>query len=610
MRGKASAACCTQRIRRAFLFNIVFSLLFVLARSANASPDDQAGRAIERDIGSEVQGFQQGIRPFPAAKPSTPQIVLPEEAPVAAGPAEKSFFVKEIKLVGAQKIPAKEFKPLLEKYKAKEVTIGQLQAVAKRITQYYRQKGFVTSMAFVPPQKIDTKNPIATIQVIEGKLGAFEIAGNRFFNTAWMLRYMSQKPGDVIDYNTLQKELLSLNTNTDRQVKAVLMPGKVPETTDILLKVDDKLPLHFAHSFDNTGTRLSGRLRQGMQFRNSNFLGRDDTLFSSVNISEHGDLVGESVQYTYPLSPTGGRINASYSHSDVELGKELRPSEVKGGANVFGIGYSHPVFDSSRWTLDLDSGFDMKEIWSTVNGQDNSRDHLRVAHFGPNFMMRDSWGTTSVRDNFIFGIPSFLGGNVKADSRSNRVGAGGQFFINEINASRGQRFFFDSVVLARFQSQFTKYLVVSTQQFRAGGADTVRGYPEGDSLGDYGFLQSTEWRIPPYFLPKDYKLPGTSQSLYDSVQLVLFADMAKTYLRRPSFTQESSKFLVGVGGGIRVELPNQVSARSDWGWPIGDRAEITDGTEVRVHFSITTQLPNLEDIGKTIVPVRPGRRKV
>ncbi len=582
------------------IFVLFFSFfLFILAVPIPGfSADNRAGPSVESDIGSAIQGFQQGIRPFPTKKPGAPVIETPEEAEEGPTPSEKSFLVKHIKLVGATSIPASEFTPLLEKYENQKVSLRQLQAVAKKITQYYRQKGFVTSLAFLPPQKIDPKNPEVTVKVVEGKLGGTEVTGNRYFNSKWLLSYLHEKPGDVIDYGKFQQDVLALNRNPDREVKAILVPGKAPETTDILLKVDDKLPLHFAYSFDNTGTRLSGRLRQGMQFRDSNLLGRDDTLFDAVNISERGELVGEALQYLYPLSPGGDLLSLSFAYSLVELGEELRPLRIKGGANTYGIGYTHSFVNSATWNVDLNSGFDIKEIWSTVDGVDNSRDHLRVAHFGPNILVRDNWGTTSVNDNFLFGLSGFLGGSYKVDPRSNRPGAGGQFFIDELNASRAQRFFWDSVLLEKIQGQFTKYLVVSTQQFRAGGADTVRGYGEGDSLGDYGFLESTEWRVPPYFLPKDFKLPGQKQPLYDSVQFVGFADMANVYLRRPALTQEASRLLIGVGGGIRVELPNQVSARVDWGYPIGDKP--VEGREFRIHFALTTQLPNLEDIGKAL----------
>src|SRR3989338_1869670 len=204
MQDKASTDRRFPRILYPFLILLIFSsILNVLFPSLTFAAD--IGGSVERDIGSEVQGFQKGIRPFPEPQPAAPQIEVAEEAPEEAGPPQKSFLVREVKLEGVKHIPDKEFEPLLEKYANQNVTMSQLQGVAKRITQFYRQKGFVTSMAYVPPQKIDKKDPLVIIKVVEGKLGYTEITGNRHFSGPWILSYMSQKPGDVIDYNRLQK---------------------------------------------------------------------------------------------------------------------------------------------------------------------------------------------------------------------------------------------------------------------------------------------------------------------------------------------------------------------------------------------------------------------
>lgn len=567
----------------------LYALAFFLAAASwlHAEPPPNFNPASQ--IGGDVSAFRKETEPTAATAPAVPDIELPaEEEPVTPTAALKEFYVKKILVEGSKKIPLKELEPILSKFENKNLNLVKLRAIAKNITQYYRLKGYVTSRAFVPPQKI--QDGIVVIRIVEGKLGKATVTGNRYFSSDWLKGYLTIHPGDVIQYETLQQDLVHMNRNPDRTIKAVLAPGEQPETSDIVLNVEDQYPMHFAHIFDNHGTRLSGRLRNSVQFRHSNLLGRDDALYNTLSISEGGDFVGEGLNYVYPLSPNGGRLVLSYAYSDVELGKELRPLNVKGGANIWGIGYLHPVADETNWSLDFNSGFDIKEVWSTVNGQDNSRDHLRVIHFGPNLLIRDSMGTTTFGTDFIFGIPRFLGGNLKVDPRSNREGGGGQFFVNTIDVNRAQKFFWDSVVLLRLSAQMTEYPLVSTQQFRAGGYDTVRGYGEGDSLGDDGFLHSTEWRVPPYFIPRDYKVPWRNETFWDAVQLVAFFDYAKVHLRNAGQGQETVRTLIGVGGGLRVNLTDTASFQADWGWPIGDEPE--DGYELRLHFGLTTQLPD------------------
>ncbi len=541
-------------------------------------------------IGAETEAFRNQTKVNPQVAPASPPIEAPEEdEPAAPEENEKSFFVKTIQLEGAKSIPLKDLRPLIEKFENQNLTLTQLRAIAKSITERYRLQGFVTSRAIVPPQKLDEQAIV--IKILEGKLGKTTFAGNKYFKSDWLSEFITVKPNEILQFDELQRGVTRLNRNPDRKVKAVMLPGDQPETTDVLFNVTDQSPLHVAYLFDNHGTRLSGRLRQGMQFQHNNFLGRDDMLFNTTSISEHGDFVGESISYVFPLSPTSGLVTLSYSYNDVSLGKELRPLKVKGGGNVWGLGYMQPIAEHPNWSLDLNSGFDIKELWSTVDGQDNSRDHLRVFHFGPNLTLRDPWGSTYFNDSFSLGLSSFLGASVKVDSRSNKEGAGGQFFKDTLDFTRVQKLPFDSFLTAKFKAQLTKYRLLSSEEFAAGGFSSVRGYVEQDSLGDYGFFQSTQWHLPPYFIPKDFLVPGTKQTFLDAVQFVAFADLAKVYLRNAG-TADASRFLIGVGAGMRISITNFASAQIDWGIPIGNTPQ--DGQETRLHFALTTYLPNPE----------------
>ncbi len=566
----------------------VLCALCLLPPAPGFAADQSAqSAAVEQQVGEAIKTLEDFGAPPPARKREAPVIEIPAEEEEAVGkePTE-AFFVKKIRLAGAESLPLEIFQPILAKAENKEMTVQELRAVAKQITQQYRLKGFVTSRAFLPPQKLTEEE--VTIQVREGKVGKITVQSNRFFSKEWLMSAMTIQPGDVLNVPELQLDMNRLSRHPDRDVKAVLAPGDMPGTSNIILTVDDVLPLHVAYNFDNAGTRLSGRIRQGMQLVHGSLTGRDDMLSGAVVISEHGDSLAEIINYALPLGGLSGRqLLFSYSHADVTLGKELIASKVVGGSNNFGITYSQPVMEREMWSLAAEAGFDMLEDFSTVDGLDNSRNHLRIAHFGPSFQLRDKWGNTSFSNDFVFGIPSFLGGNVKVDSRSNRAGAGGQFFLDRITVSRIQPFFFESFFVSTLRAQLTKYVLVSSQQFSLGGVTSVRGYAPGDFSGEYGVLSTTELRFPSYILPKDFRIWGMERPLREAIQWVAFADVAQGYLRRASLTQDAAKLLIGVGGGLRVDLPQIGSARVDIGRAIGDIP--TDGLETRVYFSLTLQ---------------------
>lgn len=408
--------------------------------------------------------------------------------------------------------------------------------------------------------------------MVEGRLGKVSVVGNARARSEWLEAYLRAKSGQVLRYSDIQRDLRRMNQNPSREVRATLAPGAEPGSSDLVLNVKENRPYRFGYSVDNHGTRLSGRVRQGLQYQQSDLLGRDDVLYNSFLISERADLVGDSISYVLPVSPNGGRFIFSYAYSKVELGKELKALDVDGDAHLASVGYGQTVLEGSYWTLDLNGAFELKEIKSTINDEENSHDRLRIVRFGPAVNVRDAWGSTSIRNDFVFGIPDFLG----ADDES--------FFVDELSVNRLQPFVAGSVLTGRFDAQWTDDSLVSAQQFRAGGYDTVRGYAEGDSLGDSGYLLSGEWRFPPYFIPESCRVPWRQETWRESLQWLLFADFASLDRRAVAPGQDDNRELAGAGFGARFELRDGLNFQVDCGWPIGDPP--AEGRKARVHFGL------------------------
>jgi len=521
-------------------------------------------------IGAESNSFERRSKPGTAEETSLPQIQLPaENEPVEASEAVKEFFVKKIQLEGVNAISLKQLDPILAKFENQNLNLVKLYSIAKNITQYYRLKGYITSRAYVPPQEIT--DGIVIIKVVEGKMGKVFVHGNKYVKTNWLTDYMTLKYGEVLQYSRLMRGLIGMNGNPDRQVTAALSPSTTPESSDITLDVKEQNPLHFAYTVDDYGTKVTGKIRQGLVFTDTNVLGRDDELDNTLNISDTAGFVGEAVNYSFPITPNGGRLNFSYTYSREALNQKMEPLDVRGGANTWGIGYVQPLVDELNWKLNIDSGIDIKNVWSMVSGQGNPTDRVRVLHVGPDLQVRDSLGSTEFKDDFNYGDPDLIDGN------------GSRFYMDDFSMNRQQKFFWDSVIVERFQAQMTGNSLVSVEQLEAGGFDTVRGYDENDSLGDYGFVENTEWHIPPYFLPKSWTIPWHHQSIWDAVQLVTFLDCASVHLRYPAAGDASERNLMGAGEGIRISLTKSINAQIDWGWPIGDKP--VDGSRSgRLHF--------------------------
>ena len=119
-------------------------------------------------------------------------------------------------------------------------------------------------------------------------------------------------------------------------------------------------------------------------------------------------------------------------------------------------------------------------------GDTTANDQLRIPYFGFDFSKTDSKGQTTFSPRFNFGTSGFLGASHRNHSTSSRAGTGGFFFKYEQSLNRIQKMFFDSYMSIRTQLQAASHTLASSEQFQLGGADSVRGYPEGDYLADTG----------------------------------------------------------------------------------------------------------------------------
>jgi hemolysin activation/secretion protein len=232
------------------------------------------------------------------------------------------------------------------------------------------------------------------------------------------------------------------------------------------------------------------------------------------------------------------------------------------------------------WT----GGFEYKTIDNTALNMPSTRDDLRIFHTGFNVDERDPYGRTFIVNDFAFGVTEF-GASDKNDPRLSRSGGGANFFKYSGALNRVHPVYDGTILYLKGSAQFTPDYLVAAEQFDIGGVYSVRGYPQSDYLGDYGGGGSAEIRVPLYFVPRDITIPVARVPVWNSVKLVAFFDGAYAKTRNPDPGIDPSRTFFGVGGGVRIDLPNNFTARFEWATPTGDRPSDRSGSQF--YFSIS-----------------------
>ena len=502
-------------------------------------------------------------------KPSAP--VEEEKAPPAQPPVsgEQKAFIKTIVVIDNTLLPQSEIDGIVAPYQNKELSLSGMQEVVDRLTDAYRKRGYVTSRAYLAPQKI--MDQTLKIRAVEGTTGDIEVKGNKYFSSVKIRSAIHLEKGKPFNYNDLKKSLVRLNEHPDRKVKAVLVPGKTAGSTDIMLEVTDRMPVHLALDYDNYASRFVGKDRYTGTVSDNNLFGFDDILSLRYQISDNSDYQLISTRYLLPVGPRV-KLMLSAADSTVKLGKEFEGLDARGKSRNYTAYATYDLVSADDLQVVLNAGFEYIDSFNFQFGSEQSRDRLRPVRLGFDLDYSDQWGGRTIfSPQSSLGIPDIMAGLEDKDNRASRVNAGGKYVKHTFSLLRLQSMPFSSTLLWKNQAQVSPYVLTASEQFQVGGISNVRGYPSGELVGDQGYTTTLEWAAPVYGFPKDIRVPFSSASVYDALRLAVFYDLGYVSLHEPQPGEAKDKTLRGIGCGVRFNLPEDFSLRLDFAWPLGGR---------------------------------------
>jgi hemolysin activation/secretion protein len=497
--------------------------------------------------------------------------MIEEQAPVVPLPKSQyeKAFVKKINVTRVTLLSESEISKIITPFENKELSLADMQKVVNLITDAYRSKGYVTSRAYLPPQKIS--DGVLEIMAVEGTVGDITIKGNKFFRTTLIRKAIRLQKGEVFNYNDLKRSLSKLNERADRNVKAVLVPGKDPASTDIVLEVTDRMPVHLRLDYDNYGSRYVRKNRYSGTLSHNNIFGLDDILSLQYQAGEAEAYQLISMRYLVPVSDRT-KLGGYATDSKLTLGKEYADLDARGKSRMYGVFASHEILNIDELTVTINTGFDYLDSFNFQSGAEQSRDRMRVAKLGFDMDYSDQYlggARTIFSTEADLGFANIMGGMKAKDDRSSRVGSGGKFLKFPVSLLRLQKMPFSSSLLWKNSAQLSSYTLAASQQIQLGGISNVRGYPSGEYVGDQGLTSTFEWLFPPYLFPKDVQVPMSKAKFYDAFRAAVFYDWGWAQLHHPQAGESKNETLRGAGIGFRFNLPENFSIRADLAWPLG-----------------------------------------
>ncbi|MDY7574734.1 ShlB/FhaC/HecB family hemolysin secretion/activation protein [Actimicrobium sp. CCI2.3] len=484
------------------------------------------------------------------------------ESPVDAGSSAGSalsFDIFEFVVDGNSLLNDAQIEKAMSSFMGERKTLREVDGARAALEKTYHDAGYLTVLVSIPEQKIE--GGAVSLHVVEAVVDRLRVKGAEYtLPSGIKARIPELAEGNVPNFPKMQQQLAALNRSADARITPILKPGKTPGTVDVQLDTEDQLALHGSVEFSNrqtpntTAQRLSASLRYDNLFQSRHSL----NLTAQVAPQRPSDARVLAASYVVPVGDDGSVLgfNTLLSRSEFASLANAPGLGLLGNTTTFGLRYTQPLGSNDTFSHLASVGIEHKKIGQTLvvvggGGTDSPITYTPLASsYTANFFGQDRSTVFDLAGTF--GLRGLLN-NTDAAFDAKRPGASAGFLALRTGMQHTENFGRWSVY-GKVEWQLASGPLVPSEQFVAGGAESVRGYLEGERAADGGVRATMEFRTPKFkpSATSDWQMSG-----------LFFFDAASLTMRQPQATQPSRHALRGVGLGMRMNAPLGVALEID-----------------------------------------------
>lgn len=552
-----------------------------LTLSVNAQPAPQTPQ-IPPDI-TPIEPIEPEILPSPA--PRVPKKLPPSEdllnappqpVPQPESPDNPTFIaVTKYRVTGNTVLSEEEIERVTKPFTGDAVPFSQLLEARSALTEYYIEKGYITSGAYLPADQV-IENGVVTLQVVEGQLEDVEVSGNKRLKSSYISKRLKLGAGPPLNVNELLGAMRLLQIDPlIGNLSAELTAGSGPGLSILQVKVEEAPTFDVQFVLDNQRSGSIGSFQRQVVVSEANLLGFGDGVrLGYANTDGSNEL---DFSYTFPINARNGTISASFSQVWSRVVEEpFDQLDIEGVSRDLSLTYRQPVIQTPQKELALGITLGRQESDTSLLGvpfplspgaDAQGQTEISQLRLFQEWTQRGNDSVLALRSEFGIGLDAF--------ATINETAPDGLFFLWRGQAQWVKQFAPSNLLLLRSSAQFSDRPLVPLQQYGLGGLNSVRGYPQNLLLVDNGIFSSAEYRLP---------LARFGENQEGLLQLAPFFDAGHGWSHTFGSRTET---LAAVGLGLRWQWSDLMSARLDWGIPIISIGPETSGfDDSQLFFSI------------------------
>lgn len=443
------------------------------------------------------------------------------------------------------------------------LSVDLINGIGNVVRQFGIKKDRVLSVV-VPNQ--DAGDGILRLVVIFGTYRDISFKGNRWFSAKMLSEKLGVRAGDPVSISRLDEAVNWANTNPFRRIQVLLNPvEQTTGQTDLIVGVEERIPLRLLATFDNSGNEVIGKSQFSGMIQYGNVLGKDHQFTYQLVTTEKTKVYrAQSVDYRIPLpwrhviqvsgysslvKPTflGGLFTQDAKHTGGSIRYTLPIKKADLAAEWFGL------IDFKRSNNNLEYGG--QQVLATGND---------LFHFGTGVSAgkQDRHGGWTAGANLMFSPGRMTSRNRTVGLREARLGASELYLYGNISIQRSLKMSAGWDLLLRGFAQLATDNLLGSEQLTLGGANTVRGFDSRIYAADQGVIMNVEINAPQML----FKLPGAigrrSPAL---VRFLGFYDAGHVAYKHAYASDLPFSTLASAGVGLRAGWANNFGISADYG---------------------------------------------
>mgnify|MGYP002777211046 FL=1 len=502
---------------------------------------------------------QQPTEPLPSLDDLLKPV--PGQTPIEEGTdVPQTITVSQFVVTGSTVFSQQQFDEKLKAFVGKPITLAELFQARTVVTQMYLDQGYVTSGAYIPPQKLQAG--VVEIRVVEGSLEDIKVTGTRRLKPNYVRSRLGIAAQPPLNRDRLLEALQLLQLDPlIGTISAELSAGTRPGVSLLEVKVTEAKTFGAQFLLDNGRSPSVGTDRRQVQVNEANLLGFGDGISASYTNTDGSDSF--DLSYSIPINPRNGRLSFYFSSSNSDvIEAPFDVLEIESKSRTYELTFRQPIKQTLAEELALGITFSRRESKATLldgeipfpsaGSDDEGKTRLSVLRFFQEWTRRSSQQVFALRSQLSLGLNVFDATDIDFEPDSRFLAWRGQAQYVRLLAP-------DTLLLLRGDVQLAGGPIASLEQFSLGGIESVRGYRQDLLLADSGVFASAEARIPVLRIPQWQAL----------LQVTPFVDFG-TGWNRGDRENASPNELFSVGLGLRLQVSDKLTARFEWGIPLVD----------------------------------------